>query len=136
MRGPAAAAFGSSRVTCWPTIGFRFVSEASMNCSRFAASVAPERERVGAVEAEERVDAAVVEEAEAAHLIALVAVVAGAEERDRRHPEHADLLVQVPQVRDLELLGLALDRRLAGRPEEAGRGIDARGSRCSCGRRP
>ena len=53
------------------------MSNASMNCSRFAASVRAERERVRAVEAEERVDAAVVQEAEAAHLIALVAVVAG-----------------------------------------------------------
>src|SRR5690606_33639670 len=48
-------------------------------------------------EAEERVGAAVVQEAEAADLVALEAVVAGIEEGHPRHPEHPDLLILVPE---------------------------------------
>ena len=60
-------------------------------------------EHVRPVEAEGRVDAAVVQEPEAAHLRALVAVVPRAASPDRRHAEHADLLVEVPQVRSLNI---------------------------------
>src|SRR5262249_26604847 len=56
----------------------------------------------GVVEAEEGVHAAVVQEAEAADLCPLVAVVAGVQERNRCHAEHADLLVRIAEVRDLE----------------------------------
>src|SRR5439155_2365063 len=55
-------------------------------------------EHVGAVEAEERVDAAVVQEAEAADLPAEARGVAIPEEGHLRHAEHADLLVGVAQV--------------------------------------
>ena len=52
------------------------------------------------MEPENGVDAAVVQEAEAAHLITLERNVVGAEETaHRRHAEHADLLVDVAQVR-------------------------------------
>src|SRR6185369_3344168 len=64
--------------------------------------------------------AAVVQEAEATDLIALEAVVAGTEEQDLRHAEHADLLVQVTEVRHLQVLRLVLERRLAVGAEEAG----------------
>ena len=50
------------------------------------------------------------------------AVVAAVEERHRRHAEHADLLVHVPEVRDLEDLGLVLEARAAVGAEEARRG--------------
>src|SRR5262249_18104495 len=75
-------------------------------------------------EAEERVDATVVQEAEPPHLIALIAVVTGAEEGHRRHPEHADLLVGVAKVRDLELLRLALDRRATVGGVEGGGSVE------------
>ncbi len=74
-------------------------------------------------EAEDGVDAAIVQEAEAADLIALVAVVARVQERDRRHAEHADLLVQVPQVRDLHDLLFVLEARVAVGAEVALTGI-------------
>src|SRR5439155_12936589 len=70
-------------------------------------------------EAEDRVDAAVVEEPEAAHLVALEPVVARVHERDVRHAEHADLLVEVPQGSDLDDLLLVLEARVAVRAEEA-----------------
>jgi hypothetical protein len=71
-------------------------------------------------EAEERVDAAVVQEAEAADLIAEEAVVARVDAASRRHPKHADLLVHVAEVRDLEVLGLGLEARAAIAAEEPG----------------
>ena len=57
-------------------------------------------------EVEDGGDAAVVQEAEAAHLVALMLAARGrdVDERHVGHAEHADLLVGVPQVRDLELL--------------------------------
>ena len=76
------------------------------------------------MEAEEGVHAAVVQEAEAAYLRALVAVVAGVQERDRRHAEHADLLVGVAQVGDLEQLGLELEAREPIGAEEAVGGVE------------
>jgi len=80
-------------------------------------------EHAGAVEAEERVDAAVVQEAESAHLGAEARRIAVAEEGHLRHAEHADLLIGVAQVGDLELLRLAFDRHEAVRTEEAGTGL-------------
>src|SRR5262249_57841471 len=70
-------------------------------------------------EAEDGVDAAVVEEAEATDLIALEHVVECIDLARRRHPEHADLLVEVAQVRDLHDLLLVLEARVAVRAEEA-----------------
>src|SRR5262249_7259631 len=81
-------------------------------------------------EAEERVDAAVVQEAEAAHLVRLAgegtgrAVVAGVDSGDRWHAEHAHLLVRVAQMRDLEILGLVLEGRQAVGPEMSVRRIE------------
>src|SRR5262249_697438 len=87
------------------------------------------------VEAEERVGAAVVEEPEAAHLYRLrrgrrteggsrdAAVVPRGDGVDRRHPEHADLLVQIPKVRDLQMLGLVLEAREPVGPEVAVRRV-------------
>ena len=131
MRGPTVAPLVLVSVICWPTIGARLES----NCEHELLEVLRVRDRVaehvGAMEAEGRVDAAVVQEAEAAHLRALVAVVPRAHPRDRRHAEHADLLVEVPQVRDLEHLGLVLERGEAVGAEEARSPGRARGSRCS-----
>src|SRR5262249_12378426 len=82
-------------------------------------------EDVRVEEAEERVDRAVVQEAEAADLGALEAQV------DRRHAgdveitELADLLVEVPQVRDLHDLLLVLEAAMAVRAEVAERGLEA-----------
>ena len=76
------------------------------------------------MEAEDGVGAAVVEEAEAAHLVALEAVVAAVVERHLRHAEHADLLVQVAQVRDLQLLRLELEAGEAVAPEVAFGGVE------------
>ena len=76
-----------------------------------------EHDRV--VEAEEGIDAPVVEEPETPHLGTFRAVVAGVEERNRWHAEHADLLVGVPEVRDLEELRLVLEAREAVGAEEA-----------------
>src|SRR5207244_609403 len=66
-----------------------------------------EHDRV--VETEERIDAPVMEEAETPDLGTFCAVVACVEERNRSHAEHTDLLVGVPEVRDLEELRLVLE---------------------------
>src|SRR5439155_10905693 len=71
------------------------------------------------VETKEGIDAPVMEEPETPHLGTFRAVVAGVEERNRWHAEHADLLVGVPEVRDLEELGLVLEAREAVGAEEA-----------------
>src|SRR5207249_1784839 len=65
----------------------------------------------------------VVQEAEAAHLVSLEA---GARDARRaiREAEHTDLLVEVPEVRDLEFLLLALEGREAVRAEEAARDVE------------
>src|SRR5207253_7186071 len=67
--------------------------------------------------------AAVVGGARAAHLVALEAG-----SRDARGAvrgaEHADLLVEVSEVRDLELLGLPFEGREAVRAEEAARDVE------------
>ena len=73
-----------------------------MNCSSSRRSVVGEREEDGrAEEAEDGVDAAVVQEAEAAHLRRPGAGVVArmSMNADVRHAEHADLLVDVAQVR-------------------------------------
>jgi hypothetical protein len=70
-----------------------------------------EVERRCVQEDEDGGDAAVVKEAEAAHLIAEEAGAGIA--ADRREPEHADLLIEISLVGDLELLRLAFDRREA-----------------------
>ena len=122
-------------VTCWPTIGARLLGKASRNSSscrayvitggrrpRNAGRVAREhvREGDGAVEAEEGVDAAVVQEAEAADLIAQEVVVAREDAERVRHPEHADLLVQVAEVRDLEELRLVSKLEQPSVPKKPG----------------
>ena len=66
----------------------------------------------------EGVDAAVVEEAVAAHLLARLRPDAPV--RQHPHPEHADLRVEVAEVGDLHVLGLALEALPAVRAEEAG----------------
>src|SRR4029450_9022211 len=71
-------------------------------------------------EAIERVDAADMEEAEAADLIAHGHAGRLAEERARREAEAADLLVLVAHVGDLEDLRLDLEARLPVGAEEAG----------------
>ena len=85
------------------------VSKASTKRSSWFCSVPRQREHAGAEEAEDGVDAAVVQEAEAADLRA------ARRRADAGRAEHADLLVDVPQVRDLEHLGLALERAEARR---------------------
>ena len=60
-------------------------------------------------EDEDRGDGAVVEEAEAAHL-GTDRTRAGDARGTVRKAEHADLLVEVPEMRDLELLHLAFER--------------------------
>ena len=70
-------------------------------------------EDVGVEEAEQRVDAAVVKKAEAAHLGPLRRLIERPRPRHVELPEHADLLVQVAQVRDLDDLLLVLE---AGAP--------------------
>src|SRR6185369_9265927 len=70
-------------------------------------------------EAEERVDAAVVQEAEAADLISFGHVVEGVDRMDRWHPEHSDLLIQIAQLRDLGDLLAVRDGPFPARPEEA-----------------
>jgi hypothetical protein len=74
------------------------------------------RKHLAAVEAEQRVDAAVVQEAESAHLIA---GVRGATAVGRRKAEHANLLVHVAQVRNLEELRLAFESVAAVAAEKA-----------------
>src|SRR5262249_44263107 len=61
----------------------------------------------------------VVAEAEAPDLIAEKRIGGGHQDR-AAGAEHADLLVHVPQVRDLEQLGLSVEARAAVGPEEAG----------------
>src|SRR5262245_66136902 len=69
---------------------------------------------------EHGVEAAVVQEAEAADLVAFVIVVAGENaERRCRHAEHADLLIEVAEVRRLEELRLEVERDVARGAEEA-----------------
>src|SRR5262249_61068346 len=83
--------------------------------ARSADLVVPEDVRVQ--EPEERVDRPVVEEAEAADLRPLETEV---QRRDARHvevSELADLLVEVPQVRDLDDLLLVLEARVTVGPE-------------------
>src|SRR3954449_9805069 len=72
----------------------------------------------GADEVENRRQAPVVIETEAADLIALEGVVAGVDRR-ARHSEHADLLVLVAEVRRLEALRSAVDGIAAVGAEEA-----------------
>ena len=125
MRGPATAALLLVRVTCWPTIGAKVVSKASMNCSRSRALRIVDGEDLGPQEIEHRGDAAVVQKTEAANLIALILRVAGQNvgEMVLRRAEHADLLVGVLQLRNLELLRsrprMSSDRSVPKRPCDA-----------------
>jgi len=98
MRDPTVAPFVAVSVICCPTIGARSLSK---------------------VETDQRVDRTVVHEAEPADLGPLRAVVANPDLRDDRHAEHADLRVRVPELRDLEVLGLALEAREPVRAEVA-----------------
>ena len=82
-------------------------------------------EDVGVEEAEEGVDGAVVQEAEAADLRALERQVERRDAGDVEHAEHADLLVEVAQVRDLDDLHLVLEARLAVGAEVAELGLEA-----------
>src|SRR5262249_34449872 len=77
-----------------------------------------------AEEARDRIDAAVVQEAESAHLLTHEGALGRADRRDRRHAEHPDLLVRVAQMRDLEVLRLAIERAVAIRSEEAYRSLE------------
>src|SRR5512139_2650423 len=80
------------------------------------------------METKQRVGAAVVQETETADLISLEAVVARIETARRGgdlwHAEHADLLVQVAQVRDLEQLRFRLEARQSIGTEESVRGVE------------
>src|SRR5262249_25432234 len=69
-------------------------------------------------EAEDRVDAAVVEEAEAADLIALVAVVAAGQDRELLQSVHAYLLAQLGEVPDFDDLLFVPEARVAVGAEE------------------
>ena len=121
-------------VICWPTMGARSVSNASMNCSmsrRVCASGMPTpgpeqvvAEHDRAEEAEHRVDDAVVRQAEAADLVAEVAALGDVEEARVREAEHADLRIDVAQVRDLHDLRDAFEARLAVGAEEALGAVD------------
>src|SRR5262249_53593422 len=66
-------------------------------------------EHRGVEEAEQRVDAAVVQKAEAADLRALEGQIERILAGDVERAEHADLLIQVAQVRDLDDLFLVLE---------------------------
>ena len=66
MRGPATAAFAGVSVTCWPTIGFQVRVEREHERLHVACLLRGETEHRGAQEARDGVDAAVVQEAEAA----------------------------------------------------------------------
>ena len=108
-------------VICWPTIGAKVVSKARTNCSRSRALLVVEGEDARAQEVEDRRHAAVVQEAEAADLLALVLRVVGQDvgEARVRRAEHADLLVGVLELRNLELLRLVVEGRLPERAEVA-----------------
>ena len=102
MRGPTRARrCVASSVICWPTIGARLVSNASMNCSRSARSVVADV--LNTVRARwKRKTVSMLPSCRKPKPRTCgpwCAVVAGADERDRRHAEHADLLVHVAQVR-------------------------------------
>src|SRR5262249_29281463 len=84
-----------------------------------------------AVEVEQPVDAAVMQETEAtdlrAHrpeLVRTLRVRARLDLRVRRHAERPDLLVHVPELWDLEALYLALEAHPALRAEETIRGVE------------
>src|SRR5438876_5033070 len=98
--------------TCWPTIGTEpgvERHEERLDLSALRVRIATEGEHVRVDEIEDAVDAAVVQKAEAAHLIAEEAGGRGL--RAGRDSERAYLLVEVPEVGDLELLRLPLERR-------------------------
>ena len=80
-------------------------------------------ENDGAQEAFDGIDDAVVRQAEAAYLIAEIAALGQIEETAVRKAEHADLRIDVAQVRDLEDLRDALEARRAASAEEALRRI-------------
>jgi hypothetical protein len=114
--------------TCCPTIGPQARVEgeqerldvASAWCS--AAGPLPKSKTDACRKLKTVKDGAVVQEPEPPHLIA-------------GRSEHADLLVEVPQVGDLELLGLALDARAAVGAERqvvTERALDERGVRSGC----
>ena len=69
-------------------------------------------------ETEDRVGAAVVQESESANLVAFVRVFSALEERNGRHAEHSDLLIQVAQVGNLQDLFFVLETRVAVGSEE------------------
>src|SRR5207247_5135923 len=85
--------------------------EERLDLTALRVRVATEVEDARVQEVEDRIDAAVVQEAEGAHLVTHRA--RRRRLRARRHAEHADLLIEVPEMRDLELLRLALERREA-----------------------
>ncbi len=72
-------------------------------------------------EAEHRIQAPVVEEPEAAHLVALETVVTAEETGILGIPELPDLLIEVAQVGDLEELWIEVEAPAAVRAEEPGR---------------
>ena len=83
-------------------------------------------------EAEDRVDAAVVQEAEAADLIALVAVVAGVRGTAiAGMPNMPTFWYMFRRCGTLKICVLVLEARVAVGAEEALRSDRARGSRCS-----
>src|SRR5262249_54739389 len=71
-------------------------------------------------EAKYRIQGAVMEEAEAAHLVALVADVLREEPGIERIPEHAELLIDVAEVRHLEELRRETKARIPCGAEKTG----------------
>ena len=136
MRGLTTAEFVLVSVTCWPTIGARSVSNASANCSMSRRTPLPwsplreadgaETERVRLVEYDGRLKKR-----------KIVSVLPSCRKPKPRtwspwcgwfnallngssgHPEHADLLIHVAQMRDLDDLRLVLEARIAVGSEEA-----------------
>ena len=121
IRGATTEAFDAVRVICWPTMGFRLEGKASMKASSWRRVTSPAGVGGMPMPGGFKPGRSAKKIAEAAHLVALIAVVAREDRGERRAPEHPDLLVLVAEVRVLEELRLEDGPRVPVAAERPGK---------------